>query len=319
MEYVTTIEKGKYDFALLHVDQQSIYNPVEHQRISKGRLFMELKEQIQEVDPDLPIVVINHMTPFHDTYETTEVVQRIKKMTEGCIMICNSYMARQQWGWGEVITHGLNPDDWGYDVPHFLQTGERIVPSKEPRCVIVLSPKGMENAYRRTFLTETLRYLEEMKVPYTWVGITKKFNTWDDYRDFMARSLVHFFPAWQSPRPRSRTEGMLSSQCIVTTPYQDASTFIKTGRMKIENGVTRLEYDADSNGFLTSFEPYPDPSILDNPEYAANLIRHLVLERPDIALDFGKRARKFAEKEFNHHVYEKQWEDFLKRHNLRKE
>jgi hypothetical protein len=322
MDYVNTFEKGEYDFALLHIDQQSIYDPSERLRISKGRLFKELIDVIREKDPNLPVIVINHMVPFHDDLESAEVVRRIKRMTAGCIMICNSYQARNQWGWGEVITHGLQPDEWGFDVPHFKLTGEIRIPPKEPRCVVVLSPKGMEKAYRRTFLHETMRLLEEYGVFVEWIGVTKKFDTFDGYRDFMARSLIHFFPAWQSPRPRSRTEGMLSRQCILSTPYQDANTFIKSGTFKQEtkNGIKteRVEYGDEDNGFLTNLEVGFDPRVMDNPQYSADLIRYLLQERPDIAIEFGNRARKYAEEHLDNVQYENQWREFLKKHNLYK-
>ena len=46
--WVTHFEKGKYDFAILHVDQQSIYNPEQGDRISKGKLYLEVREAIGE-------------------------------------------------------------------------------------------------------------------------------------------------------------------------------------------------------------------------------------------------------------------------------
>jgi len=62
MQMVQRYEKGKYDFAILHIDQQSIYDPANDDRITKGRLYQELNELIT----DIPKIVINHMTPFHD-------------------------------------------------------------------------------------------------------------------------------------------------------------------------------------------------------------------------------------------------------------
>lgn len=279
-KWVTHYEKGKYDLAILHVDQQSIYNPVAGDRIHKGKLYMELREAIGN---DIPIVTINHMTPFHDKYESPFVVDFIKKMTEGTTMVVNSYEAAKQWGWGHVITHGLHPEDW-LDLP------------KEPRAVTVLSPAGMDKAYRRIFLTTVKRMLSEMGVPFTWVGVDKKFTNFDDYRNYLGRSLVFFMPTWQSPRPRARTEAMFSGACVVSTPYQDADTFIRHGE----------------NGFLTSRAVIQDPRVMDNPEVTAQLIKRLVIDEPELALKIGQEGKKTANELFNFDVFSKQWEELLK-------
>lgn len=278
-KWVTHYEKGKYDLAILHVDQQSIYNPEAGDRIHKGKLYMELRMAIGD---DIPIITINHMTPFHDKYESPFVVDAIKVMTKGTTMVCNSFQARDQWGWGEVITHGLHPEDW-FDLP------------KEPRAVTVLSPDGMDKAYRRIFLTTVKRMLGEMGVPFTWVGRDRKFEDFTEYREFLGRSLVFFMPTWQSPRPRARTEAMFSGACVVTTPYHDADTFI-------EHGV---------NGFLTSRAQMTDPRIMDNPEVTAQLIKKLVIDEPDLAIKIGQAGKKTANELFNFEVFTKQWEDLL--------
>lgn len=289
IHYVDHFEPGKYDFALLHVDQQCIYDPAKGQRISKGRLFMELRKTIKDLEPDLPVLVINHMTPFHDDFESPVVVEYIKEMLQDDFMIVNSYEAAQQWGWGHVITHGLETSEW-WDLP------------KEPRVTIVLSPQGMETAYRRIFITETIRLLQDKEVPVTWVGVTKKFETFDDYRDYLGRSLVFFHGAWQSPRPRSRTEAMLSGCCVVSTPYQDANTFIKDGE----------------NGFLTSPEAIADPRIMDNPQKTADLLERLVLKEPELAIKVGQAGKKYAQEHFNKEVFDGQWEALLKKLNILK-
>lgn len=278
MNYVTHYEKGKYDFAILHIDQQSIYDPQNNDRISKGRLYIELNELIT----DIPKIVINHMTPFHDKYETPYVIDFIKKQVGDNFMVTNSFEAAKQWGWGYPIHHGIEIDEW-WDLP------------KEPRAVVALSPAGMEKAYRRIFLHTVMRLLKDMGVPFFWIGADKKFNSFDDYRDFLGRSLVYFNPTWQSPMPRSRTEAMLSGCCIVTTPYQDADSFIKDGE----------------NGFLTSMEQIRDPRVMDNPNFAANLIKRLVLDEPEKALAVGKKGRESARAIFNSNAFSTRWKNML--------
>ena len=278
MKYVTHYEKGYYDLAILHIDQQCIYSPEEGERISKGRLYQELNELIT----DVPKIVINHMTPFHDKHDTDEVIKRIKEMVGDNFMVVNSYEASKQWGWGYTIIHGLNPDDL-WDLP------------KEPRCIVSLSPRGMERAYRRIFLETTAKILRQKRVPFTWVNVDKNFVTFDEYRDYLGRSLVYFNPTWQSPMPRARTEAMFSGCCVVTTPYQDADTFIK-------NGI---------NGFLTSEKRIIDPRIMDNPQYTAELIERLVLKEPELAIKIGQEGKKTALTKFNQSVFHSQWIKFI--------
>lgn len=280
--WVTHYEKGKYDLAILHVDQQSIYDPAQGDRIHKGKLYMELREAIGN---DVPIVTINHMTPFHDKYESPYVVEFIRKLTEGTTMVVNSHTAKKQWGWGNTIIHGLHKEDW-LDLP------------KEARVVTVLSPGGMDKAYRRQFLTTVMKMCKDLGVPFTWVGGPgeKKFKNFEEYREFLGRSLVFFFPAWQSPMPRARTEAMFSGNCIVTTPYQDADTFIKHGE----------------NGFLTSRTVIQDPRVMDNPEVTAQLLKRLVIDEPQLALEIGQKGKKTAEEIFSFDRFTDQWIDLLK-------
>lgn len=280
MKWVTSFKKNHYDLAILHVDQQSIYDPDKGDRIHKGKLFMEVRSVIGD---DCPIVVINHMTPFHDKYESPYVVKFIKEMTKGCFMITNSHEAAKQWGWGKAVIHGMDPREW-YDLP------------KEPRAVTVLSPAGMEKAYRRIFLHTVRRYLDEMGVPFIWVGVDRKFSSFEEYKRFLGRSLVFFMPTWQSPRPRARTEAMLSGACVVTTPYHDAADFIKHGE----------------NGFLTSQYPIKDPRVMDNPKSTADLIKTLVLDKPELAIKVGQAGKKTATELFNTYEFEKQWAEVLK-------
>jgi hypothetical protein len=275
---VTHYKPGYYDFALLHVDQQSIYDPEVGDRISKGRIYEEINELIQ----DIPKVVINHMTPFHDKYETNIVVQKINALIGDNTMVVNSYTAKEQWGWGNVITHGMDADEW-WDLP------------KEPRAITTLSPAGMNKAYRREFLFAVQRILKEMGVPFVWVGSDVKFDDFDSYREFIGRSLVYFNPTWQSPRPRARTEAMLSGACCVTTPYQDADSYI-------EDGV---------NGFLTSKVKPTDPRVMDSPEYTAKLIKRLVMDDPHEALKVGQAGKQTCKELFNLERFQEQWQNLL--------
>lgn len=282
-QWVTHFKPNHYDLAILHVDQQSIYDEEKGDRISKGRLFVEVRKTIGN---DCPVVVINHMTPFHDKYDNSYTVAFIKKMVGQDTMVCNSYEAAKQWGFGNPIIHGMDSEEW-WDLP------------KEPRVITVLSPAGMEKAYRRIFLHQVIRKLKEVKINHIWVGVDKKFSSFDAYRDFLGRSLVYFNPTWQSPRPRARTEAMLSGCCVLTTPYHDADTFIKDG----------------VNGFLTSKMEITDPRVIDNPEYTAGIIRDLI-DNPDKAIRIGQEGKKTAQKLFSKEAFADQWIKLMEKLSL---
>lgn len=276
MKMVTHYEKGYYDLAILHVDQQSFSD-----RVSKGRLFRDVDSLIK----DIPKVVINHMTPFDDLLDTPEVVRRCKELVGDNVMVVNSYEAANQWGFGWPIIHGMDVDEW-WDLP------------KEPRAITVLSPAGMERAYRRVFLNVLTRRLKEnYDLKFVWVGVDRpNFNSFDEYRDYIGRSAIFVNATWQSPRPRARTEAMLSGACIVTTRYHDAETFI-------ENGV---------NGFLLGDKRMDNPNTIDNPDTASKLIYELLTERFEEALAVGQKGKETARKLFNMENFKNQWERLLK-------
>ena len=292
VKWVTDYEDG-YDVMIAHIDQQSIWDPDLGDRIHKGRLFLEAVKAFEESNPGKPVVVINHMTPFHDKYEPRDVVEKIKRSVGDRYMVVNSYQSEVQWGWGHAIIHGQTPEEW-WDRP------------KEPRIVCFVSSGGMERAYRRQFLYAVMRLVKEQGVPFVWLGVDHKCGSFDAYREFLGRSLVYFNPTWQSPRPRTRTEAMHSGCCIVTTPYHtwksrdDYSSYF-------EEGVT---------GFLTSKQEIKDPRVMDNPEYCADLLCDLVLNRPDEARAVGQAGKEYAKKNFHIDSFTAQWQKVLEGLNV---
>lgn len=267
-EYIPYIPKNhNYDLAILHIDQQVV-----EPRISKGYVFFDLFYTVKS--RGIPIVVINHMTPFSDRLESREVIGKVKRLLDDTPMIVNSKTAAKQWGWGYPIIHGMSIDEW-WNLP------------KEPRILTVLSGGGMEKAYRRKLLTDTQSILKEKYGDeIIWIGGgAPSRNSFDDYRDFLGRTLIYFQPTWQSPMPRSRTEAMLSGACIVSTKHQDWEDYI----------------EHEKNGFI----------IKDNPESAAKLL-HELLHDYQKAYKVGQKGRKFARKTFNQKNFEKQWVKFLK-------
>lgn len=266
-EWVTHYEPGKYDLAILHVDQQHT-DP----RIGKGWIYTDLDEIIQ----DIPKIVINHGTPMWDEYYTEDLVinggfvhnsrgkQKLVGMKEKIgdnFMVVNSYDAVDRWGWGYPLIHGMDLDEW-FDLP------------KEPRIVIALSPGGLDKYYNRSLLTEIKGAVKERTgMDVIHIQVNYKAHDWLDYREFLGRSLIYVNPTFDSPMPRSRTEAMLSGCCVLSSKYHGADEFI-------EHGVS---------GFI----------VPDNPLSYAQAIDKLVNNAFQGALQIGQNGKQVAQKYFN--------------------
>lgn len=272
-EWVQYYEPGKYDVAILHVDQQHT-DP----NIGKGKLYREMNEVIQ----DIPKIVINHGTPMWDDVYTEDLVinggeiqtakgpkhlQGMKELIGDNFMVVNSYSAVSRWGWGYPLIHGFDPDEW-FDLP------------KEPRPIISLSPGGLDKYYNRELLTHIKAKTHERTGMFlNQITVDIKAHNWDDYRELIGKSLLYISPFKDSPMPRSRTEAMLSGCCVLTSPYHEADKFI-------EDGV---------NGFI----------VPDNPLSYATAIDELINHHYKDAVEIGQRGKETALKYFNKERYQK--------------
>ncbi len=271
--WVAEYEEGKYDVAVLHLDQQCIEEGI--LEYGKGFLYRILNERIK----DIPKIVIMHGTPYYpekfgtdeDKTGRTEVIKKVKELIGDNVMITNSKQCAEDFGFGRPIVHGLKADDW-WDLP------------KEPRTITMISPAGLDMYYDRAFLQAVKEELEERGISHCHITVDKITRDWDEYRDFIGRSLIYFNPAKDSPMPRSRTEAMLSGCCVITTPHQDADTFI-------EDGV---------NGIICPR----------NPQWVADKIEWL-MNNYDEAVKIGQAGKETAKKLFNEKVYEAQWKQLL--------
>lgn len=277
--WVTDYEPGKYDLAILHLDNQC--TDQELWMRGKGRVYRDLNEVIQ----DVPKIVLNHGTPYfpekydndikNETYAkngiSSKLIAEVKAAVGNNTMVVNSRTAAQQWGFGTPIIHGMEPNEW-WNLP------------KEERVITTLSPGGLDMYYDRLLLSTVKDRLSEVGINHCHIMVDYLAKSWDEYRNFIGRSLVYFNPTRESPMPRSRTEAMFSGCCIITTRGQDADDFI-------EDGV---------NGFL----------IPRNPEAAVEKIKWC-LENYDQTVEMGKNARKTAEKLFNRERYREDWRALL--------
>jgi len=267
-EWVTYYEPGKYDLAILHVDQQHV-DP----RIGKGQLYRQLNELIQ----DVPKMVINHGTPMWDDYYTEDVVinggevytpkgvvqlDGMKKLIGDNFMVVNSYESVERWGWGYPLIHGMDANEW-YDLP------------KEPRVVLSLSPGGLDKYYNRELITAIKSAVHEktgLDVFHINVNIKFEHDNWEEYKRFIGSSLINLSPYKDSPMPRSRTEAMLSGAVILSSKYHGAQDFI-------EHGV---------DGFI----------VPDNPLSYASAIHDILNGSYKEAILMGQRAKIKAQKIF---------------------
>lgn len=284
LKWTTCYEPGKYDLAILHVDQQCLSPKLS---VGKAGVFRQIRSQIK----DIPIIVINHGTPvypeafmqlaeqagFKATEQGAEEWARIemKRLLEGVSeMVVNSHQAQEMWGWGKAIIHGLDPSEWWNSV-------------KEPRITTFISAAGIGQKYygRRLFQRTREALLEKYGIELVWIGQDKYCGSFDEYRDFLGKSLIYFNPTFGSPMPRTRTEAMMSGSCIVTTKHHDADKFI-------EDGV---------NGFL----------VKDNPEHCAKVLADLTFDYKK-AYAVGQQGRKDAIKLFNVERFKAEWLELIK-------
>jgi glycosyltransferase involved in cell wall biosynthesis len=286
IKYVSSFEEGKYDLAILHLDQQCFEESLWER--GKGSLYREVNEAIQGI----PKIVIMHGTPYypelfpsditeenylelgftrHQIGCSSELIKKCREAVGDNIMVSNSYQAGRQWGFDNVIIHGLDSDEW-WDLP------------KEPRVVTMISPGGLDEYYDRRFLQAVKDLLDDRDIKHCHITVDASFKNWDEYRNFLGRSLIYFNPTRESPMPRSRSEAMLSGCCVVTTPNQDASEFIKSG----ENGIL----------------------IGRNPEQVATIIEGLILDYK-LALEMGQKGKETAKSIFNGDRYREEWRQLI--------
>jgi glycosyltransferase involved in cell wall biosynthesis len=267
LKWATHYEPGKYDLAILHVDQQHT-DP----NIGKGQLYRAMNEIIT----DIPKIVINHGTPMWDEMFTEDLVINggdivgnrgtkrmigMKELVGDNFMIVNSYESVDRWGWGYPLIHGMQPDEW-FDLP------------KEPRVTISLSPGGLDKYYNRQLLSAIKGEVKERTGLDVWhITVSYEAKDWQDYREILGSSLIYINPTLDSPMPRSRTEAMLSGCCVLTSPYHGAEDFI-------EHGV---------NGLI----------VPDNPISYAKAIGTLVNECYTDAIRMGQAGKATALKHFN--------------------
>ena len=274
-KWVDHYEPGKYDIAVLHLDQQCIEDELWLR--GKGSLYRDLNQVIK----DIPKIVIMHGTTYYpEKFSKDQIVDRVKEIVGDNTMVTNSFQCAKDFGFGNPIIHGLDPAEWK-DLP------------KEARVVTMISPGGLDKYYDRQFLDAIREELEARDITHCHITVDWQAKDWEDYQNFLGRSLIYINPCKDSPMPRSRTEAMLSGCCVLTTPWQDAGDFIKHGE----------------NGYIIGDEKTGVPR---NPAAVADLVESL-LNNYKLAVKIGQEGKKTALERFSVNNYHKQWKDLIEK------
>lgn len=286
VNFVYGYEPGKYDFALLHIDQQCL-NPV----TGKSRVFREFNECIQ----DVPKVVINHGSPVFPEHFKQEQMndqdaidacrEEMKKWVGNNPMVVNSYTnaedQRRGWGWGTPIWHGMDSEVWQPGI-------------KEINVITALSPGGLDDYYNRSCMNDVMEILlKETGYALQWARVTQYASTGDSpakYKNFLATGLIYVDTSIETPMNRARTEAMLSGCCVV----------------QVEGGHDLDKFAVDGENMVL---------VPNNPQSIVKKIAEL-LANPAEAKRIGENGRKTAMEKFNPARYRNDWLNFLQKNVL---
>lgn len=170
--------------------------------------------------PQAARICIMHGAP--DDWQNRDRIRRMLDLAPGGspFLVCNSQQAYREWGLGPARSR---PILHGYAVDEFWSSKER-----KQWAATVCSAGEISRAYHGVPLLERVR----RDVPVIWVGYEGDipyFPTYQEYRAFLAESLIYVHTGQASPMPGARTEAMLSGCCVVTTSNHDAACYITHG------------------------------------------------------------------------------------------
>ncbi len=282
IKFVTHYEPGKYDIAILHIDQQMI--DAFHQK----RLIYN---HFNSVITDIPKVVINHGTPVYPEYfriigwgTATDIqmqekcIEIIKELIGDNFMVVNSHTSasEKEWGFGYPIIHGINPEEY-YDLP------------KEPRVFTALSPHGFDIYYNRSCIGDIS---DELYDKYGYILQYARLNvdtgnSPEQYKQHLGKSLIYLDTSFRTPMNRARTEAFLSGCCVVQV-----------------EGAHDLEYWAKSGENIII--------VPNDPKAIAEILANLIENDYEKAIAIGKKGKEMAIQEFNPKRYRQDWIKLLK-------
>lgn len=242
------------DLMILDVDQWTWQEP------AKRFLFLRYRDAY-----DGPKIVINHGSNMVDGCSS----EIMRELVRGCYMVCNSATACEQWDVADsrYIRHGMSPTEWPQ-----TDYGRHEV--------LVVQAAGRIHGLCRNF--EGIAQVEE-RIPITWVGRDRHFDSFNKYRRFLQSSSIFLQPSYASANPRSRTEAMLTGLAIVSTNSNGEDEYIRNGI----NGFCSNDFDE-----LVEFLDY-------------------LLANPDQVRKIGTAGRETAQRVFHIDRFVEQWNELL--------
>lgn len=280
INFVPYYEHGLYDFAMLHIDQR-IFSAVDQQL----QIYTELNDYID----DIPKIVINHGSPvFPEAFEhvtpapsvleaESTIASFVQSIVGSNTMVVHSYQAasKKEWGFGIPIINGLHINDW-WDLP------------KEPRVFTALPIEGLDTYYNRTCLKKTGELL------YYQYGILLRcadynvpsIKSFDDYRNYLGRSLIYFDTSARTPMNTSRTEAFMSGCCVI----------------QVEGAHDIDEWAKDGENIIL---------VPNDPPKIAAVIADIVENRYAEALQIGQNGKEMAMGLFDQQRYRNDWLDLF--------
>jgi glycosyltransferase involved in cell wall biosynthesis len=270
-------EKGKYDIAILNIDQQCV---------NTGIYKSKVLPQIQSTITDIPVIIINHGSPVYPEFlqqhfmsaKDAEIVckKKIKEIVGDRVMVVNSHTGAtdKEWGWGHPIIHGMNPEIW------------KPAPIKEPWIITSLSPAGCDEYYNRAMMVEVGNILKRKyghELQWARVSDNCVFDSHEAYAEWMGKAAIYLDTSVRTPMNRARTEAMLSECAVVQVAGgHDINRFFKDKEniFLVENG---------------------------DPEKMADFVYDLIENHWDEVIQVGKNARQNAIKHFNYTRYRQDW------------
>jgi hypothetical protein len=280
INFVTHYEPGKYDVAILHIDQGVVTPNSQKTMIYK---------HFNSIITDIPKIVLNHGTPVFSEYfsaiglslsdEKAEqfCIDTIRKLVSENVMVVNSYTAAsdKEWGFGVPIIHGMDANEW-YDLP------------KEPRAFTALSPAGFDKYYNRECMNDVYDILKN-RYGHNLYYARKNIdfgNSPESYKRYLGKSLLYVDTSIRTPMNRARTEAFLSGCCIIQVEgAHDLERWAKNG----ENIIL----------------------VPNDPQEIAKVIAELLHTGYQKAIQIGRKGKEMAIKEFNPERYRKDWLQLL--------
>lgn len=255
IRFVDKYEQGRYDFAILHMDELVESNQ------NWGQIYRQMNSQIR----DIPKVVIMHGIPRNDRN-----LERMKQLVGDNYVAHNAKQTYEIFGKQEkhrTIWHG-------YDIDEFKQTDY-----SRDNIVVVCS----RHEWSRPVSGFDFACQVGAKYKLDWLGWTKNCDTYQQYRNFLAKSSIYLSPHIASPMPGARTEAMLSGLCVLTTNYLIDEDYLKDG----ENCY-----------------------IVKTPDDVDTILKYLKLNKDKIK-QIGQAGRKTAQELFNIKRYRNDWLNFI--------